>query len=460
MSQAALKINDFDNENIFVQSLPILRKKISDGDYKSWIKDLTFARCEDTIVYLSAPNSFVREWIDVNYSYPILCALQSIDERIKFVRIEENSVPHAPVISHAEQEPEVNAAEASAEEEIKESAFDPIKTFENFVVGKPNEFAHAAALRVAESETPVYNPLFLYGGVGLGKTHLMHAIGLRMRKLSPQKRILYISAEKFMYRFITALRHKDMVAFKDEFRNIDVLMIDDVQFFSTKTTTQEEFFHTFNALIDSKKQIILSADKSPKDLEHIEERLKSRMGWGLVADIHPTTYELRLSILWAKAAVMGVRLPEDVLQFMAAKMSTSNIREIEGAMNRINAHASLINREIDVDAAKEILGSLVKHDSFMTIDHIKKKVGEYFGVKVREIDSAKRMKGVTQARQIAMYFCRILLDKSFPVIGREFGGKDHSSVLYSVDKVKELMNKDLAYAEELVTLQNIIEAHP
>ena len=362
---------------------------------------------------------------------------------------------------NSKEELEKDSVESLAEEEIRESAFDPIKSFENFVVGKPNEFAHAAALRVAESETPVYNPLFLYGGVGLGKTHLMHAIGLRMRKLSPQKRILYISAEKFMYRFITALRHKDMVAFKDEFRNIDVLMIDDVQFFSTKTTTQEEFFHTFNALIDSKKQIVLSADKSPKDLEHIEERLKSRMGWGLVADIHPTTYELRLSILWAKAAVMGVKLPEDVLQFMASKMSTSNIREIEGAMNRINAHASLINREIDVDAAREILGSLVKeHDSFITIDHIKKKVSEYFGVKVREIDSSKRMKGVTQARQIAMYFCRILLDKSYPVIGREFGGKDHSSVLYSVDKVKELMKKDVAYAEELVTLQNIIETRP
>jgi chromosomal replication initiator protein len=275
-------------------------------------------------------------------------------------------------------------------------------TFENFVVGKPNELAYAAALRVAESSTPQFNPLFLYGGVGLGKTHLMHAIAWKIRQCHPARKVIYLSAEKFMYQFVRALRYKDMVSFKDQFRAVDVLMIDDVQFISGKDTTQEEFFHTFNALVDKNHQVIVSADKSPSDLENMEERLKSRLGWGLVADIHPTTYELRLGILQAKSAALGVNMPKEVLEFLAFKI-TSNIRELEGALNRILAHASLVGRSISLDTTQEVLRDLLRsNDQRLTVEEIQRKVAEYFNIKMSDMVSNRRMQNIARPRQIAM----------------------------------------------------------
>src|SRR3989338_4525849 len=275
-------------------------------------------------------------------------------------------------------------------------------TFENFVVGQPNELAHAAARKVAESESVAFNPLFLYGGVGLGKTHLMHAIAWQIKKCHPKRRVIYLSAEKFMYQFVRALRFKDTVAFKDQFRSVDVLMIDDVQFIGGKESTQEEFFHTFNALVDQNRQIIISADKSPSDLEGMEERLKSRLGWGLVADIHPTTYELRLGILQAKAALIDVKIPKEVLEFLAFKIS-SNIRELEGALNRILAHSSLVGRSISLDTTQEVLRDLLRsNDQRLTIEEIQKRVAEYFNIKMSDMVSNRRMQNIARLRKAPM----------------------------------------------------------
>ena len=328
---------------------------------KSWIEPLELLGLDGMMLVLGSPNSFAKDWVENHYLESMEKSWKQINMVIQGVKI----IIHEAPLTIANTNSSTISAQVKTQESFdsfeKEEAgtytgapLDNRFTFENFVVGKPNELAYAAALRVAESSTPQFNPLFLYGGVGLGKTHLMHAIAWKIRQCHPARKVIYLSAEKFMYQFVRALRYKDMVSFKDQFRAVDVLMIDDVQFISGKDTTQEEFFHTFNALVDKNHQVIVSADKSPSDLENMEERLKSRLGWGLVADIHPTTYELRLGILQAKSAALGVKMPKEVLEFLAFKI-TSNIRELEGALNRILAHASLVGRSISLDTTQEVL---------------------------------------------------------------------------------------------------------
>ncbi|PGH54737.1 chromosomal replication initiator protein DnaA [Azospirillum palustre] len=338
------------------------------------------------------------------------------------------------------------------------AALDPRFTFENFVVGKPNELAHAAARRVADATTVTFNPLFLYGGVGLGKTHLMHALAWQIRKNDPNRKVLYLSAEKFMYQFIRALRFKDTMAFKQQFRSVDVLMIDDVQFISGKDSTQEEFFHTFNALVDQNRQVIISADKSPSDLEGMEERLRSRLGWGLVADIHPTTYELRLGILQAKADALQASIPMKVLEFLAHKI-TSNVRELEGALNRIVAHAELVGRSISLETTQEVLHDLLRaNDRRVTIDEIQKRVAEHYNIRVADMHSARRARAVARPRQIAMYLAKQLTARSLPEIGRKFGGRDHTTVMHAVKKVDELRATDPSFAEDVELLRRMLES--
>lgn len=322
-------------------------------------------------------------------------------------------------------------------------------TFENFVVGKSNELAFVAARRVAESESVTFNPLFLYGGVGLGKTHLMHAIAWHIAKTHPNRRVLYLSAEKFMYQFIRALRFRDTMSFKEQFRSVDVLMIDDVQFISGKDSTQEEFFHTFNALVGQNRQVIISADKSPSDLEGMEERLKSRLGWGLVADIHPTTYELRLGILQAKAETLPVKIPHRILEFLAKKIS-SNVRELEGALNRIAAHATFVGTEVSLESTQELLRDLLRtNDRKLSIDDIQKKVAEYYNIRLTDMHSARRSRQVARPRQVAMYLSKQMTTRSLPEIGRKFGGRDHTTVMHAIRKVEDLLDKDAAFAEDL-----------
>jgi chromosomal replication initiator protein len=280
---------------------------------------------------------------------------------------------------------------------------DPRFTFENFIVGKPNELAHAAARRVAEAcagqvHTVPFNPLFLYGGVGLGKTHLMHAIAWHVRMQAPSRKVIYLSAEKFMYQFVRALRFRSTMDFKDQFRSVDLLMIDDVQFISGKDSTQEEFFHTFNALVDQNRQIVISADKSPSEMEGLEERMRSRLGWGLVADIHPTTYELRLGILQSKAEQTGICLPQKIMEFLAHKI-VSNVRELEGALNRITAQMQLVGRDITLESAQDLLHDLVRaNERRVTIDEIQKRVAEHFNLKMVDMVSERRARVVARPR--------------------------------------------------------------
>jgi chromosomal replication initiator protein len=330
-------------------------------------------------------------------------------------------------------------------------------TFDNFVVGKPNELAFAAARRLAESDTVSFNPLFLYGGVGLGKTHLMHAIAWEIRKNHPQRRVLYLSAEKFMYQFIRALRFRDTVAFKDLFRSVDVLMIDDVQFISGKDSTQEEFFHTFNALVDNNRQVVISADKSPTNLDGLEERLRSRLGWGLVADIHLSDYELRLGILQSKAEKGAADIPPKVLEFLAHKIS-SNVRELEGALNRIVAHSTLVGRAISLEMVQEVLADILKaNDRRVTIEEIQRQVASHYKIRVSDIYSARRSRAIARPRQIAMYLAKHLTQRSLPEIGRKFGGRDHTTVMHAVKKVDELRATDRHFDADVDMLRRMLE---
>ena len=431
---------------------------------KSWIEPLELLGLDGMMLVLGSPNSFAKDWVENHYLESMEKSWKQINMVIQGVKIVIHEAPVTIANTNSHTIPTQVRTQESFDSFEKEEAgtytgapLDNRFTFENFVVGKPNELAYAAALRVAESSTPQFNPLFLYGGVGLGKTHLMHAIAWKIRQCHPARKVIYLSAEKFMYQFVRALRYKDMVSFKDQFRAVDVLMIDDVQFISGKDTTQEEFFHTFNALVDKNHQVIVSADKSPSDLENMEERLKSRLGWGLVADIHPTTYELRLGILQAKSAALGVKMPKEVLEFLAFKI-TSNIRELEGALNRILAHASLVGRSISLDTTQEVLRDLLRsNDQRLTVEEIQRKVAEYFNIKMSDMVSNRRMQNIARPRQIAMYIAKKLTSKSLPEIGRKFGGRDHTTILHAVRKIQELCADDFDFANDVEILKRSLQ---
>lgn len=331
------------------------------------------------------------------------------------------------------------------------------------MVGKPNELAHAAARRVAEGGDVSFNPLFLYGGVGLGKTHLMHAIAWEVRQRNADARVLYLSAEQFMYRFVSALRFKEMHGFKEMFRSVDMLMVDDVQFIAGKDLTQDEFFHTFNALIDQHKQIVISADRAPGEIDGLEERIKSRLQWGLVVDLHPTDYELRLGILQAKAEAQmlqhpGVTVGAGVMEFLAHRIS-SNVRVLEGALTRLFAFAGLVGREINLDMVQECLADVLRlSERKVTIDEIIRKVADHYNLRMSDLLSARRARQVARPRQVAMYLAKTLTSKSLPEIGRRFGGRDHTTVIHAVRKVEELKKTDSQIAEDVELLRRMLEA--
>ncbi|HYM03134.1 MAG TPA: chromosomal replication initiator protein DnaA [Stellaceae bacterium] len=443
-----------------------LRDEFGEAAFRSWLKSMTLAEVVDGRVRIGVPTKFLRDWVAAHYADRIRALWSGENERIAVVDIfvsgaAASSHATAPASAAGAEEPREVTPEASEDKDIG-APLDPRFTFENFVVGKPNELAHAAARRVAEasvggSRSVPFNPLFLYGGVGLGKTHLMHAIAWHIRTHNPSRKMIYLSAEKFMFQFIRALRFKDTMAFKEQFRSVDVLMIDDVQFISGKDSTQEEFFHTFNALVDQNRQIVISADKSPSDLEGMEERMRSRLGWGLVADIHPTTYELRLGILQAKADQHRTDIPVKVLEFLAHKI-TSNVRELEGALNRIAAHAQLVGRAITIESAQEVLHDLLRaNDRRVTIDEIQKRVAEHYNIRLADMHSARRARAVARPRQVAMYLCKQLTPRSLPEIGRKFGGRDHTTVMHAVRKIEELRGVDRTLAEDLELLRRMLE---
>lgn len=452
-----------------------LQADLGESVASSWIKPLKFGRVEEGILYVGAPSMFMRDWVQNNYADRIL-QHWTRDWRKEFGEPSEAKIIEIFVIKDDDNDADTSEASKASNssagvvkvedrEEREEKSekneigvpLDPKLTFENFVVGKPNELAYAAALRVAESDTVAFNPLFLYGAVGLGKTHLMNAIAWHIKSRNPDRTIAYLSAEKFMYQFVRAVRYKDTMAFKEQFRSVDVLMIDDIQFICGKDSTQEEFFHTFNALVDNKRQVIVSADKSPSDLEGMEERLKSRLGWGLVADIHPTTYELRLGILQAKAADASVPIPDKVLEFVAHKV-TSNVRELEGALNRIIANAIFVGREITVDSAREVLSDLLRTcERKVTVDEIQKKVANHYAIKLSDMSSARRLRQVALPRQVAMYLSKKFTTLSLPEIGKNFGGRDHTTVIHAIKKIESDMENDASLAEDVRLLSQVLE---
>ncbi|WP_339046250.1 chromosomal replication initiator protein DnaA [Candidatus Mesenet endosymbiont of Agriotes lineatus] len=421
-----------------------LRKLYGEAVFNSWIGFLKFISNNNGEVLLSAPTRFIKEWISIHYIDKILSLWQSEDNTIRSLDIrvikEESNV--------IDKEGYKNITNSY---DNLSSPLDPRFTFDNFVVGRPNELAFTAAKRIAESSAsiPGSNPLFLYGGVGLGKTHLMHAIAWHIVSTSSERKVVYLSAEKFMYQYITALRNRDIMVFKEQFRSTDVLMIDDVQFISGKDSTQEEFFHTFNALIDQNKQLVISADRSPSSLDGVEDRIKSRLGWGLVADINETTFELRLGILQSKVENMKADVPNGVLEFLAKNIK-SNVRELEGALNKVMAHSLLNGKNITIELANDTLSDLLRSNCKMiSIDEIQKKVSEFFKIKLSDIYSTKRARNLSRPRQVAMYLAKMLTQKSLPDIGRSFGGRDHTTIIHAVRQIDNLIKTDVNLASDV-----------
>lgn len=437
-----------------------LRQEFGDAQYRTWLKPLTLVAVEDGEARVAVPTRFMRDWVRQHFVDRIRALWAQENRAVRSIEIVVDPDASGAEPARAPAAASVAPAVTAREDDRPDisAPLDPRFTFDNWVVGKPNEFATAAARRVAEEEKLPFNPLFLHGGVGLGKTHLMHAIAWRMRELKPQRRVVYLSAEKFMYQFIRALRFKDTMAFKEQYRSVDVLMIDDLQFICGKESTQEEFFHTFNALVDSHRLIILSADKGPSILEGLDERVRSRLQWGLVADIHPTTYELRLGILQRKAEAMRMAIPPKVLEFIAHRI-TSNVRELEGALNRLHAHATLVGRAITLETTQEVLFDLLRaNDRRVTVEEIQKRVAEHFSIRLSDMHSPRRARAVARPRQIAMYLAKQLTTRSLPEIGRKFGGRDHTTVMHAVKKIEELRAADRGFADDVDLLRKMLES--
>ncbi|HJD64174.1 MAG TPA: chromosomal replication initiator protein DnaA [Rickettsia endosymbiont of Sericostoma sp.] len=448
------------HRDIWQQVCSDLNKHYGDALYKSWFSKINFLEAATNTVILSTPTNFIRDWVESRYARAILQSWQSYDKDIKSIEIitKELSEQNQNIPEYLEKVPSIKEGMDTNSEGIF-SALDLRFTFENFVVGGPNELAYAASRAVAESEGAVAesNPLFLYGGVGLGKTHLMHAIAWYIKHNNPTRKVIYMSAEKFMYQFIKALRNKDVMSFKEEFRSVDVLMIDDIQFISGKDSTQEEFFHTFNALIDNNRQMVISCDRSPSDLDNIEDRIKSRLGWGLVADVHSTTYELRLGILESKLEQMNIHIPKNVVEFLAAKI-TSNVRELEGALNKVIAHSTLVGREITLENTQNILRDLLRsNEKIITIEDIQRKVADRYNIKFSDMSSPRRIRSIARPRQVAMYLSKTLTPKSLTDIGKKFGKKDHTTIMHAIKKVEELCEIDIEFREELSLLMKILQ---
>ncbi len=446
-----------------------LQSEVGEVEYRTWLRQMSLGGIDGDEVTMRLPTRFLRDWVRSHYGDRLNALWQAENRRVRRVDIrvgearpEPDPVPAAP--PPAVTVPAEAAGSLPAPERSGEAALDARFTFESFVVGKPNEFAYACARRVAEQPNcPGFNPLFLYGGVGLGKTHLMHAVAWELGgHAAPQRprpaTVAYMSAERFMYRFIAAIRSQATMEFKEQLRSVDVLMIDDLQFLIGKDATQEEFFHTFNALVDAGKQIVVSADKSPSDLSGLEDRVRTRLGCGMVADLHATTYELRISILEAKAARAGMAVPPKVVEFLAHKI-TSNVRELEGALNRLIAHANLFGRTITLETTQEVLHDILKaHDRRVTIEEIQKRVAEHWNIRLTDMSSPRRARAVARPRQVAMFLAKQLTSRSLPEIGRKFGNRDHTTVMHAVQRVGELMARDAGFAEDVELLRRMLES--
>lgn len=452
----------------WMQTREALAKRIGKNNYVSWIEPLHLRDLADGVATFEVPTSFFGDWVKRNFAEAIMghltaegCGVGRLEFALRIASKPDSAQSNARLDAMPEQRAAAKAR-VKVDAELPGAALDPRFTFDSFVVGKPNELAHAAARRVAEGGPVSFNPLFLYGGVGLGKTHLMHAIAHELQARQPQLRVLYLSAEQFMYRFVQALREKQIMDFKSIFRSVDVLMVDDVQFIAGKDSTQEEFFHTFNALVDQNKQIIISADRAPGEIKDLEDRIKSRMQCGLVVDLHPTDYELRLGILQTKAEYYrgqykGLEIAPGVLEFLAHRITT-NVRVLEGALTRLFAFASLVGREINLELVQDCLSDILRaSDRKLTIEEIQRKVAEHYNIRLSDMIGPKRLRTIARPRQVAMYLAKQLTPRSLPEIGRRFGGRDHTTIMHGVRKIEELMSTDSQLSDDLLRLRRSLQ---
>lgn len=423
--------------NLWDKTLNTIKGELTNVSYNTWIKSLTPMSIDNNIVVLKVPNEFTKDILESRYKSLLINTLKDVSSKdfdIKFIINNEEDKTLKSQSNKPEREKEI---------EVNSHNLNPKYTFESFVVGNSNRFAHAASLAVAESPAKAYNPLFIYGGVGLGKTHLMHAIGHYVLQNNPNAKIVYVSSEKFTNELINSIKDDKNEAFRNKFRSVDILLIDDIQFIAGKERTQEEFFHTFNALYESNKQIILSSDRPPKEIPTLEDRLRSRFEWGLIADIQVPDFETRIAILNKKADVEALNIPNEVMVYIATKIK-SNIRELEGALIRIVAYSSLTNREISVDLASEALRDIVssKQPQAINIQLIQDVVSSYYNLRVEDLKSSRKTRNVAFPRQVAMYLSRKLTDNSLPKIGEEFGGRDHTTVIHAYDKISTALKSD------------------
>jgi chromosomal replication initiator protein len=436
----------------------IIQEKISKQNFDTWIKPIKIVAMEDKCVQLAVPNKFFKDWLLDNYASTIKQSLQNaagIDVDIDFVLSKNKETDSEPAAKHTAYTKNTSAATISRGKNF--SFLNDNYNFDRFVVGPCNQFAHAASTAVAKQPAKNYNPLFIYGGSGLGKTHLLNAIGLLANATHPSLNIMYVSAEEFMNEMINSIRYDRMPKFREKYRNISCLLIDDIHFLAGKDRTQEEFFHTFNTLHDSGKQIVVTSDKFPKDIPNLESRLRSRFEWGLIADIQPPEIETKIAIIEKKVQENNIELPNNVVHYIASHVE-SNIRELEGFLVRIGAYSSLTGREIDLDLVKEVLSSLVKHNKKgeVNIEEIIKVIAGKLNIKISDIKAHNKNKNIVFARQIAMYLARKLTNYSFPDIGQKIGGRDHSTVIYANNKISNSIKVDPKLKNLIQEIEDIL----
>ena len=441
--------------------LTAISKRVNHQSFNTWFKPISFATKDGSTIYLKVPNEIFRDWISSNYFDVLEESLQELDMegyQVSFLIEDKQQAKGSNGSKNTEIPPKPSKLASLNNQDISsfgiaklieiepvELPLNPKYTFDTFVVGSCNQFAHAAALAVVDMPSKTYNPLYVYGGVGLGKTHLMHAIGAAIKSRNNNLRLTYISSEKFMNELINAIRYDKTISFREKYRNIDVLLMDDIQFLAGKERTQEEFFHTFNALYDAQKQIVISSDCPPREIPTLEERLHSRFEWGLIADIQPPDLETKVAILKRKAEIEKIDLPDNVALFIASKIK-SNIRELEGSLVRLVAYASLKGLPIGLELAQEVLKNIIDEETDgVSIELIQKTVASHYGLKVADLKSKNNSRNIAGPRQVAMYLCKTLTKASLPEIGREFGGKHHTTVLHSINKVSQLYDTDAVF---------------
>jgi len=421
--------------DLWQKTLRLVRNEITDVSFDTWIKAIEPVSIKGDQLYLCVPNDFTKSILEGRYTSLISNAVKQVASRTYYITFVLTSEADKYMDKQEKTDPE---------ESSTNSLLNPKYTFSTFVIGNSNRFAHAASLAVAEAPAKAYNPLFIYGGVGLGKTHLMHAIGHYILSQNKKAKVLYVTSEKFTNELINSIQTNKNVEFRNRYRNVDVLLIDDIQFIAGKESTQEEFFHTFNALHEANKQIIISSDRPPKEIPTLEDRLRSRFEWGLITDIQPPDLETRIAILKKKATLESLEVDDEVLAFIAKRIE-SNIRELEGALTRIMAYSSLTNSTLDVDVAEEALKDIISNHRprKITPDLIQKVIADYYQLKVDDLKSKKRNRPIAYPRQVAMYLCRELTDLSLPKIGEIFGGRDHTTVIHACDKIASDIDSDL-----------------